>query len=167
MVNTRTHAYPYARPAEVSGWRRAWRHTGLRDVAFLTAVPCPDTTISGLVAAVPDGDWMALDEREAAYRRHAAKTSYGDAAIYAIDHDHQPPSQQHPILLSYLDVVVQGYFQVFGVQGVSDFFATTDGWDAPILNDRAAPRYPRHQMLSPTETRLVDENLSAVGAKWT
>ncbi|MEM7491215.1 MAG: gamma-glutamylcyclotransferase, partial [Pseudomonadota bacterium] len=39
LVNRRTHAYPDAAPFTIRGWRRAWRHTALRPVAFLTAVP--------------------------------------------------------------------------------------------------------------------------------
>ncbi|WP_323785658.1 hypothetical protein [Thalassovita sp.] len=71
----------------------------------------------------------------------------------------------HPILLSYLDVVVQGYHQEFGEQGVTRFFQTTDGWDAPILDDRKQPHYPRHQTLARPETRLVDRMLDDIGAR--
>ena len=42
------------------------------------------------------------------------------------------------------------------------FFATTDGWDAPILDDRADPIYPRHQVLKPLETDLVEHHLGAL-----
>ena len=70
-----------------------------------------------------------------------------------------------PILMSYLDVVVQGYLREFGERGARDFFATTDGWDTPVLNDRAAPRYPRAQVLTGAETALVDALLAAVGGR--
>lgn len=46
------------------------------------------------------------------------------------------------VLLSYLDVVVQGYFREFGRKGVVHFFEMTEGWHAPVLNDRANPIYP-------------------------
>ena len=79
-------------------------------------------------------------------------------AIYSIpEGKHGAPSMAHPVLLSYLDVVVQGYLHEFGPDGVERFFATTDGWDAPILDDRAHPHYPRHQHLTPAETALVDD----------
>jgi len=61
-------------------------------------------------------------------------------------------------------VVVQGYFREFGEDGVLRFFETTDGWDAPILDDRQAPVYPRHQRLTPQEVELVDRNLKHIGA---
>jgi hypothetical protein len=70
-----------------------------------------------------------------------------------------------PILMSYLDVVVQGYLREFGQAGAEDFFATTDGWDIPVLDDRAAPRYPRHQALTGDERALVDALLREVGGR--
>ena len=39
LVNRATHDFPEAHPARVTGWRRAWRHTDLRPVAYLTAEP--------------------------------------------------------------------------------------------------------------------------------
>ncbi len=170
LVNAATHSYPNALPANVTGWRRAWRHTRMRDVAYLTAVPDAASDIQGLVAQVPDYDWAALDEREYAYFRTPIPSDTitvrggGDMSvqIYQTHTDKDAaPSVRHPILLSYLDVVVQGYLQVFGKEGAARFFQTTSGWDAPIQNDRADPRYPRAQRLSAAETKLVDDLLSA------
>lgn len=173
LVNRKTHVYSDAHRVKVTGWRRAWRHTALRPIAFLTAIPCPDSAIDGLIAGVPGNDWVALDKREFAYDRVALTGAMDhplphrpEVAIYAIpDGKHGAPDRNHPVLLSYLDVVVQGYLQEFGEAGVADFFATTDGWDAPILDDRAAPYYPRAQSLSGTEQQLVDRMLVDVGAK--
>lgn len=163
LVNQRTHAYEAVQNATLTGWRRAWRHTTHRSAAFLTVQPCPKTQIDGIIAAVPNADWQALDAREYAYLRHPVTTQITasqrptDTAVYAIPEGHHThPTAQHPILLSYLDVVVQGYFQRFGELGVTRFFETTDGWDAPIRNDRATPIYPRAQTLSQVETAIVD-----------
>ncbi|CUH67475.1 hypothetical protein TL5118_02204 [Thalassovita autumnalis] len=172
LVNRKTHVYEDAHRAKVQGWRRAWRHTSLRPIAFLTGVPAPGSAIEGLIAGVPGNDWAALDEREFAYDRVALTETLDhplparpDVAIYAIpEGKHGAPDRRHPVLLSYLDVVAQGYLQEFGADGVADFFATTDGWDAPILDDRAAPYYPRHQVLSAKERSLVDQMLVQVGA---
>ncbi|MBL3566709.1 gamma-glutamylcyclotransferase, partial [Rhodovulum sulfidophilum] len=71
LVNRATHGYRDAVRARISGWRRVWRHTPLRPVAYLTAEPAPGVTLDGLIAAVPGGDWTALDQREYAYDRHA------------------------------------------------------------------------------------------------
>ena len=169
LVNTATHAYPGAARARVTGWRRAWRHTDLRPVAFLTAEPAPGSAIDGLIARVPGADWAALDEREAGYDRHLVThltehgTEAGDIALYAIPEGrHVAPSEAHPVLQSYLDVVLQGYLQVFGEAGLRHFIETTEGWDVPLLLDRAAPVYPRAQTLTPSQRRLIDRALDAL-----
>jgi len=173
LVNRHTHRYDAAHAASVRGWRRAWRYTPDRQVAYLTAVRDADCRIDGLVAHVPGGNWAALDLREEGYARHAIAgglTVEGDvpvaAQVYAVaPHTMVVQADPAPILLSYLDVVVQGYLREFGEQGARDFFATTDGWDTPVLNDRAAPRYPRAQVLTGAETALVDALLAAVGGR--
>jgi hypothetical protein len=174
LVNCATHDYEQPQPARVSGWRRQWRHTSLRDVAYLTVREAPGQTIDGLIAAVPKGDWVALDIREKAYDR----LHLGDRHI---SHEHPdqisvqmykakggndaPSSIRHPVLLSYLDTVIKGYLDVFGESGVHDFFATTDGWDAPIHNDRATPIYPRHAALTDDILGFVDQMLHSVGVQ--
>lgn len=171
LVNRRTHDFPEAHPARVTGWRRAWRHSPLRDVSFLTVVPAPGVAIDGLIAAVPGADWTALDERERAYHRHPVGQSVAhpvgreiEVAIYAIPGVAASPCRDHPVLLSYIDVVVQGFLTEFGEAGVRHFFETTDGWEVPILDDRAAPRYRRAQRLSGAEREMVDEGIARVDA---
>ena len=123
---------------------------------------------------MPGADWAALDLRERAYDRHPLAPEHirhpvarpVRVQIYAVPpHASAPPSVRHPILMSYLDVVVQGFLREFGPDGVAGFFATTAGWEAPILNDRPAPRYPRHQRLNAAERALVDDHLDGVGAR--
>ncbi|RLJ51688.1 gamma-glutamyl AIG2-like cyclotransferase [Litoreibacter meonggei] len=168
LVNAATHAYTTTHPAQLTGWKRVWRHTSLRELAFLSVTPADGFQIDGLVAEVPNSDWHALDLRETGYfRSRLPETSltHGAGAVdvhmYQTHPEHlAPPDQPHPILLSYLDVVVQGFLRVFGEDGVEQFFDTTDGWAAPILNDRVNPLYPRHQVLTPQETELVDSHLA-------
>lgn len=172
LVNTATHDFPDPHPARISGWRRAWRHTDLHPLAILSAVPDPMSDIDGMIAHVPQNNWAVLDQREWAYDRIAATPSVThpldralDIALYAVPDASQSKSNiQHPILLSYLDVVVQGYLRAFGQDGADRFFATTDGWDSPILNDRSDPQYPRHQNLRADETSFVNDKLTALGS---
>ena len=170
LVNRATHSYPGAIPARLPGWRRVWVHTAARPVAFLSVEPAPGVTIDGLLAEVPGADWSALDLREAAYLRHPVQVDcagQGRAAqVYAVPQDAAvAPETRHPVLLSYLDAVVQGFLREWGGDGVERFFATTAGWDAPFLDDRAAPRYPRAQRLGPAETALADAGLARMGAR--
>ncbi len=171
LVNRDTHAYSEAYPARLAGWRRTWRHTPQRALAFLTAEPADGVEIDGLIARVPGDDWRALDEREAGYARHRIAGGLQHSApravaaqIYAVPAPDAVPAPR-PILLSYLDVVVQGFLREFGTEGAADFFATTAGWEAPVLDDRAAPRYPRHRVLTRAESAFVDDRLEALGAR--
>ncbi|MEM1428665.1 MAG: gamma-glutamylcyclotransferase family protein [Pseudomonadota bacterium] len=168
LVNHTTHGYDNARPARLAGWRRRWVSTSLRPVAYLSVEPWQGE-IAGLVADVPGGDWSALDAREAAYDKHPVTVrlhecgSEAIARVYAVAADHAaPPDTRHPVLLSYIDTVVQGFLEVFGAAGARAFFESTVGWDCPILDDRAAPRYPRATRLSAAEIGVVDAGLAAV-----
>ena len=172
LVNRNTHTYPDARRAQLQGWRRVWVRTARRDVVFLSVEPDPQTTVEGLIAAVPGADWDALDAREFGYDRISSGGAVAhdvlpapDMAHYSIAPQHRQSGGAHAILLSYLDVVVQGFLREYGTEGVTRFFDTTHGWDTPVLNDRAAPAYPRHQPLTPQEKALVDDNLDRLAAQ--
>ena len=171
LVNRATHSYPGIRPATLAGWRRVWVHTHLRPIAYLSVEPAA-TEIDGLLAEVPGADWVALDRRERAYDRHPITTtlrtcgSRAEAQVYAVPAGHAAaPDVTHPLLLSYIDVVVQGYLDIYGKAGARRFFSTTDGWDAPIINDRAAPRYSRPQQLTDWQRDFVDAQLSALSTR--
>ncbi len=170
LVNPATHALTHVARARLSGWRRAWRHTSQRQVAYLTIVPDADASIEGVILKVPTAERAGLTTREAAYElidvSHLleADQSVDTVLAYAIAAgQHLDPSPETPVLLSYIDVVVQGYLEMFGQQGVEAFFTSTSGWNAPIVDDRAAPLYPRHQSLTPHERSLVDQKLHALG----
>ncbi len=173
LVNRGTHHFAPLHPASARGWRRAWRYTGDRQVAYLTAVRDPGCTIQGMIAHVPADDWHALDEREAAYDRLGAgldiahdAPGVAELALYAIAPERMHlPTTAHPVLLSYLDVVVQGYLSEYGPGGAAHFFDTTIGWDVPVLDDRAAPIYPRAQRLDDSERAVVDAGLASLGCR--
>lgn len=172
LVNVKSHSYPNPQPARLQGWRRAWVATERYETVLLTGVPAAGHAIDGLIAAVPGSDWQALDAREAGYGRHDASASTmhdhtpaTEIAVYAVAAHNIKPRRHQMILLSYLDVVVQGFDQVYGPEGVARFFDTTDGWDTPILDDRDNPIYPRHQILTRTQTALVDSHLERLFAQ--
>ena len=133
----------------------------------------PGASLDGVVAAVPDGDWAALDRREAAYERHdvtdnVAHTADGrpNIAVYAVAPEKQSaPRPEAPVPLSYVDVCAQGYLRLFGEDGGALFFAATRGWEAPVLDDRASPVYSRAQRLTEAETSFVDDALRGLGVR--
>jgi hypothetical protein len=173
LVNRNTHAFTPIHASRITGWRRIWQRAPNRPAAFLSVIADSDSTIDGVIAPVPNDDWVALDAREFSYARLAvtdavehAATDVRDISIYAIPpHDSAPPDADHPILLSYVDAVLQGYLREFGQAGAARFCASTEGWNTPVLNDRDAPIYPRAQRLTATEQGFVDDMLLTVRAK--
>jgi len=172
LVNRDTHDYANVFPARLNGWRRVWRHTLLRPVAYLSATRDPDCAIDGLIMGVSHPD-PELEEREHGYDRHCVDQNIShdlqdpiSVEVYAVHHQkHGVPVDLLPVYLSYIDVVVQGYFKEYGETGVQNFFETTDGWDAPILDDRTTPHYQRHTKLSADERSLTDHWLNQLAAK--
>ncbi|MCC5959689.1 MAG: gamma-glutamylcyclotransferase [Rhodobacteraceae bacterium] len=171
LVNRQTHDYTDAHRAAIRGWRREWRVSHHLNHTFLSVVPDPDARIDGLIARVPGADWAALDLRETGYLRHPVPDDHLShespepviAQIYAVSLDTSDlPGPPHQVHLSYLDVVVAGFLAEFGSDGVARFFATTTGWGS-VLDDRAAPLYPRARPASPQLRDMVDDNLSQLG----
>jgi len=171
LVNSQTHVYPGTQPAILHGWRRAWVGSPARGVVLLTAIESQSDSIEGLAACVPGGDWNALDTREEGYARVWTPNVHIEGfeqpphtSVYSVLPEHRVDKVDQVILLSYLDVVAQGFLRVFGAEGLQKFFDTTDGWDTPVLNDRNAPKYPRHQSLTKQERNMVDDHLAQVSA---
>ena len=164
LVNLSTHAYTDPKPAGLRGWRRIWLNTYMRDAAFLSIHPVENAEINGIIAQVPDADWVALDARETGYDRTDATDQIvmkgvrpADCAVYVVPRTRETDiGQKSSILLSYLDVVLQGFMQIYGNSGADHFFATTDGWERPVQNDRTEPLYPRHRQLTDLEQKRVD-----------
>lgn len=169
LVNTDSHAYTPTFPAYLPGWRRRWQATVLRPAAFLTAYRSAGSGIDGLIAPVPGGDWAALDMRERGYERLSAPEAKHElgaethVSVYAIAR--RPASSPCPILRSYLDVVVKGFHDRFGLDGVARFMETTDGWTLPVADDRAAPLYARAQDIGASTTALTDQWLDRLNVR--
>lgn len=166
LVNTGSHALFSLGPATLQGWRRCWVQAADRPVAFLSIEPA-NGAIHGLTLRVDDTDWHDLDAREHAYLRRNVSHQITDNPQHRTTVAYQadptklaPASAQHPILLSYLDVVIAGYIAL-SPDGAAHFFETTAGW-GPVLDDRANPRYPRAQHHPDRVTRYVDDALAAL-----
>ncbi len=165
LVNALTHSFADVRPAKVLGWRRRWCQREDRPWAFLAVRPVESAMLSGVIARVPANDWEALDEREASYQRGLVEVAPAtSAAMYWVADETFPPvTRPRPILLSYLDVCVEGYQSVFGPKGHLPFFDTTDGWDLPIVDDRSAPIYARHTKPGSEVLASTDKALANLG----
>lgn len=165
LVNRATHSYDDTYLATLEGWRREWRRVPGHDISALSVAPAREhDRIDGLIARVSDACWSALDAREAGYIREAASgVRHGCANAECIEvYRIVEEGEVAPIALSYLDVVVEGFLLEFGLDGVERFFATTDGWSAPLIDDRDRPLYPRKHHASHAVRSLVDIYLGEV-----
>lgn len=142
-------------------------------ICALTVAPDPRVAIAGLVLFHDIRGFDELDQRESGYSRgpvparldspdHSTAglgcfTYVGDPA------HHRSGSNEFPIWRSYLDCVLAGYFELGGHWAMEDFIASTQGWDAPILDDRQTPLYPRAVALASDLERGIDETLAKHG----
>jgi len=139
LVNTGTHRYEAFTPASVIGWKRVWINNDSYEHAFLSVVPDNSSQIQGLMAKVPNDDWIELDAREVGYaRRVLIETEWIAEASSSLSIDQKPDDVQmyvhvkgeyaqpaKPILWSYIETVLHGYYQWFGEKGVLDFVDST------------------------------------------
>lgn len=172
LVNLGSLRTPYisAHRVTLKGWKRAWLARPKVDgsfaaddgLAFLSAVAAPDAQIDGMLITDHASSLASLDQREALYSRvdlrvdhlhhHDEPVETSDRFLYVAD---EPPACGTAcILRSYLDVVMQGYYQQFGESGLERFMQTTLNFDCPIREDRDHPLYPRATRLSDQEIEL-------------
>jgi hypothetical protein len=156
-------------PARLSGWRRCWRPRPDMPgfpAALLTVRREPGACCDGVLIVDRAENLASVDAREARYRRvglNAAELALSrplgdDVPIYIYEADpDMPPHREPPLILqSYLDAVMQGFLNVHGEAGLRRFLSETEGFDTPLMADRAAPVYPRAVRLTDAETALFD-----------
>ncbi|AXS40310.1 gamma-glutamylcyclotransferase family protein [Breoghania sp. L-A4] len=182
LVNcdTRTPGSIVAR-GTLSGWVREWRIAGPTPrggVCSLTVRPEAGTDIRGLMVREHSSGLAALDEREGRYDRvdldegsfcadPDAPAHDGRGFVYRARSEHYRwGDADHPILLSYVDCVLAGFYRHWGEAGVRHFIETTHGWHVPILDDREAPRYPRAVALGEDLLGLIDAALADADVRW-
>ena len=174
LVNLGSLRTPYisAHRATLKGWQRKWlsrpaepgSFATREGLAFLSVVKSADSEIDGMLITDHSSSLASLDKREALYSRvtidavdmhmHDEDLDIPERFLYVAD---ELPivenSGETKILRSYLDVVMQGYLNHFGVEGIKRFYATTQNFELSILEDRKQPLYPR-------ATTLTDEEKS-------
>lgn len=150
-----------AERASIRGFLRAFAHRTGRSGTVLTIRRAPDREIEGVFFAVDEATAAALDRREHRYER--VPLGRGDYTYAAPESILRAGTRDHPILRSYLDCVLAGYFDPGGAGAVAAFLDTTTGLESPILDDRADPRYVRAVRLSPAAAAAIDEELCGRG----
>lgn len=169
-------------PGKLRGWIREWKVCGTGENGVgrcaLTVRQHAETEIWGVMAQEPRHRLDALEQREkrydkvgrvgTAFRCDAAdRPGPADLFLFRASPDHYRwGCEKHPVLQSYLDCVLSGYFKVWGEEGIDHFLRTTDGWHVPVLPDREAPHYPRKIVLDSDLAALFDDKLTALGVRY-
>ncbi|KAG1668272.1 Phospho-2-dehydro-3-deoxyheptonate aldolase 1, chloroplastic [Nymphon striatum] len=141
-------------------------------IALLSSAPStPDDVLEGLLVFDYIENLPSLDEREAGYDRLTLSRNdltfldtmeLPDCPLYVFSgRVPYKPDQEHYILQSYLDAVLQGYLHQYGEAGVMNFIARTKAFDTPLYLDRDNPLYPRSVALSD------QEGMSIMADNWT
>jgi|APThiThiocy_cv2_1041547.scaffolds.fasta_scaffold00163_136 hypothetical protein len=156
-------------PARLVGWRRCWRPRPDMPgfpAALLTVRREPGACCDGVLILDRAENLASVDAREARYRRiplsdaelEFPRALGADVATYVYEADPDlPPHREPPLILqSYLDAVMQGFLHMHGEEGLRRFFVETEGFETPMLIDRATPAYPRAVALSAAEAALFD-----------
>ncbi len=169
-------------PVRVSvafGYSRAWNArspSGFTALGLLKAGPGEKgSTINGVLYPVEGQDIAKYDERENGYARVEVPHDEIEAVswerlpeagkiwVYVpVGPDGHvgeglPPDVEHPLLESYIDVVVKGGLQ-YGEDFAREVLETTEGWSDYWLNDRELARRPWVHNPEATE---VDKMLAA------
>ncbi|MBD8892816.1 gamma-glutamylcyclotransferase family protein [Roseibium litorale] len=182
LVNTRTLGEGASvRAGRLEGWIREWRVVGLTDsgrgICALSVAPKPGVTIRGVLVREPEDRLPALEAREKRYDKVPAI-----GGQFRCEQEEQPGpedmflfqskpgnrdwgSGSNPILQSYIDCVLLGFYDFWGEEGIRHFIETTRGWHAPVLADRAAPIYPRAVQAAPEVIELVDQYLAPLNIR--
>lgn len=161
----------------VRSWVRQWRQIVQTDrgkICALTISPDIKSSIDGILLAADDQTLSKLIKREIGYNRteilnsnisknqNSNKHLLKDESVITFISSKPTfawATKEAPILLSYIDVVAKGYFDFYGMEGLINFFNTTEGWNLPIMNDRSQPLYPRALKLDPEFLNLVDQQI--------
>lgn len=165
-------------PATLKGWRRHWQartETLPQKVALLSIHQDPACAIKGMVVFDLAENLPLVDEREEGYTRvelHPDDLVLGEGVtlperLYVyVANEVEQVTDNGSLLQSYLDAVMQGFFNEYGEGGVSHFVETTSQFERSIIKDRLSPLYPRPVLLTDTEAHLFDNELKRIGVKF-
>ncbi len=169
-------------PGRLRGWIREWRVCGEGEDGqgrcSLSVRESGETEIWGVMAVEPKTRLKDLEHRERRYGKVVAigtdfrcevarRPGPADLFLFKASPEHKRwGSETHPILQSYLDCVLAGYFRHWGEAGIDHFLETTDGWHVPVLKDRETPHYPRSVVLEEGLADLIDRKLARLGLRY-
>lgn len=141
------------------GYKRKWNFrstTGFTALGVVRVSEDDASNINGVLYKVPREEMPNFDRREAGYEKIEVPLNFMEiqpGAFSLGQHDkiwlYVPlPSQtmdadeNHPLLQSYVDTVLQGCLEWGGQSFAEEFLVTTGGWSSFYLNDTPSSRRP-------------------------
>lgn len=156
-------------PVRVQGIQRDWnRQAPHRKMSYVGAVFDAGASCNGVIIPIPTGELDKFDIRESGYDRvlleHKDISTLDDDSLPEgniwtyINQEPNLPSEETPIVQSYLDVILSGCLGI-SRNFAEEFIGTTGGWGV-YFNDRDEPRYSRlPETIS--HTQQIDELLES------
>jgi len=155
---------------KIDGFSRHWSKIS-DDFGMSSVVVLADEkgACNGVLVEVEESEFEQFDKRERGYQRvqvDVSKLSFYEDGIDLENGSQEvcvwlyqasevvPPCTKHPVVFSYLDVILAGCLE-YSEAFCEDFVQLTKGWHYAMLNDRQMPRYPRVQ----TQLNLESVNL--------
>ena len=147
-------------PILIKNFERLFGHSGGNyKTTFLTLIEKNGAKVNGVYYAVTLEDIIKTDQREKSYCRIKVNSNdldfYGRKVklentnfwVYAANVERlQKPTATHPIVQSYVDIFLNGCFQIqeeFKLESFAkDCVETTKEWSEHWINDRIHPRRP-------------------------
>jgi len=147
-------------PILIKNFERLFGHSGGNyKTTFLTLIEKNGAKVNGVYYAVTLEDIIKTDQREKSYCRIKVNSNdldfYGRKVklentnfwVYAANVERlQKPTATHPIVQSYVDIFLNGCFQIqeeFKLESFAkDCVETTTEWSEHWINDRIHPRRP-------------------------
>jgi cation transport protein ChaC len=170
--------YVQTAPLQLPGWQRQWKHcvaTPNGKVCVLTATPRLGAKIDGVLVFDSSDKIGEIDRREVGYRRESIAINWADIPvphgrvdtyIYVSTREHNRwGNSEFPLWRSYAECVLAGFLDVWGPAGAERFIRSTEGWEAPMLDDRAAPKYQRAIPLRAAARKIIDGLFEAHGLR--
>lgn len=167
-------------PVSVKGYKRAWvtRSTGEKQT-YVGAKACSQSQLNGVLLPIeeisPD-----LKVREQDYRFVAVEMTQIDMHISHHEENfaatlegkqiwlcetlyQEHADSDHPVYQSYIDTCLIGCLETGLVSFAHEFIESTHLWEACWVNDREAPKYPRHAKISQSQQTEIDDILGQAG----
>ncbi len=163
------------------GYKRKWNFRSFTGFTALGVVSAEDdaSDINGVLFEVPRGEMQNFDRREVGYQRievplkflefnprasgSTPQTTFDIASndkiwLYVpIPSQNMYADENHPLLQSYVDTVLQGCLEWGGEDMAEKFILSTGGWSCFYLNDTPSSRRP---WLFRKQYATIDELLS-------